>query len=77
MCKAGDVVIFGCEVWHKGTANSSDQTRYLLQVHYAKRMITQKYPPYLNRFQFDEDILDKATERQLRLLGNHKPSNYD
>ena len=40
-------------------------------------MITQKYPPYLNRFQFDEDILDKATERQLRLLGNHKPSNYD
>ena len=77
MCKAGDVVIFRCEVWHKGTANSSDQTRYLLQVHYAKRMITQKYPPYLNRFQFDEDILDKATERQLRLLGNHKPSNYD
>ena len=53
MCNAGDVVIFRSEVWHRGTANTSDKTRYLLQVHYAKRMITQKYPPYLNRFQFD------------------------
>ncbi len=77
MCQAGDVVIFRCEVWHRGTANTSSQTRYLLQVHYAMRMITQKYPPYLNRFQFDPDILDKATERQLRLMGNHRPSNYD
>jgi len=77
MCKAGDVVIFRCEVWHRGTANTSDQTRYLLQVHYAKRMISQKYPPYLNRFQFNQDILDKASERQLRLMGNHRPSNYD
>ena len=77
MCKAGDVVIFRCEVWHRGTANTSGLTRYLLQVHYAKRMITQKFPPYLNRFQFDPDILAEATERQLRLMGNHRPSNYD
>ena len=77
MCKAGDVVLFRCEVWHRGTANRSEQTRYLLQVHYAKRMITQKFPPYLNRFQFDQEILERATPRQLRLLGDHKPSNYD
>lgn len=77
LCKAGDAVQFRSEVWHRGTANTSDQTRYLLQVHYAKRMITQKYPPYLNRFQFDEAILAQATSRQLRLMGNHGPSNYD
>jgi ectoine hydroxylase-related dioxygenase (phytanoyl-CoA dioxygenase family) len=77
MCKSGDVVIFRCEVWHRGTANTSGGTRYLLQVHYAKRMITQKFPPYLNQFQFDPDILSKATDRQLRLMGNHKPSSYD
>ncbi len=77
MCKAGDVVIFRSEVWHRGTANSSGQTRYLLQVHYAKRMIAQKFPPYLNRFQFDPVILNAATERQLKLLGDHRPSNYD
>ena len=49
----------------------------MLQVHYAMRMITQKYPPYLNRFQFDSEILEMATERQLRLMGNHTKSNYD
>jgi ectoine hydroxylase-related dioxygenase (phytanoyl-CoA dioxygenase family) len=77
MCKAGDCVLFRCEVWHRGTANTSEQTRYLLQVHYAQRIITQKYPPYLNKFQFDEGILARATPRQLRLMGDHGPSNYD
>ncbi|MCZ6632697.1 MAG: phytanoyl-CoA dioxygenase family protein [bacterium] len=77
LCKAGDVVQFRSEVWHRGTANRSTQTRYLLQVHYANRMITQKYPPYLNRFQFDKAILAQATPRQLRLMGDHRSSNYD
>jgi ectoine hydroxylase-related dioxygenase (phytanoyl-CoA dioxygenase family) len=77
MCQAGDVVIFRSEVWHRGTANTSGKTRYLLQVHYAKRMITQKFPPYLNRFKFDPQILAEATPRQMRLMGDHKKSNYD
>lgn len=77
ICKAGDVVMFRCEVWHSGTANRSNQNRYLLQVHYANRMITQKFPPYLNKFQFDPNIISKCTPRQQRLLGEHKASNYD
>ncbi len=77
LCKAGDVVLFRSEVWHRGTANTSKETRYLLQVHYAMRMITQKYPPYLNRFQFNPSLLKKTTPRQRRLLGDHRPSNYD
>jgi ectoine hydroxylase-related dioxygenase (phytanoyl-CoA dioxygenase family) len=77
LCNAGDAVLFRSEVWHRGTANTSDKVRFLLQVHYSHRMITQKFPPYLNRFQFDEAILEKATERQLRLLGNHKSGSYD
>ena len=60
LCNAGDVVLFRSEVWHRGSANTTDETRYLLQVHFAKRMITQKYPPYLNKFQFDESILDSS-----------------
>ena len=72
-----DVVVFRSEVWHRGTANTSNRTRYLLQVHYGMRMITQKYPPYLNRFQFDPTILETATERQRRLMGDHQRSNYD
>ncbi len=77
MCKAGDAVLFRSEVWHRGTANTSEQTRYLLQVHYAQRMITQKLPPYLNKFQFKRELLQQATPRQLRLLGDHGQGAYD
>lgn len=77
LCKAGDVVMFRSEVWHRGSANTSSQNRYLLQVHYANRMITQKFPPYLNEFQFDQAILAQATPRQRRLLGDHEKANYD
>jgi ectoine hydroxylase-related dioxygenase (phytanoyl-CoA dioxygenase family) len=76
LCNAGDVVIFRSEVWHRGTANTSDRVRYLLQVHYSKMMITQKYPPYLGRFTFDPELLAGATPRQLRLLGDHKSGAY-
>ncbi len=77
LCRAGDAVLFRSEVWHRGTANTSTETRYLLQVHYAQRMITQKFPPYLNRFQFDEGLLARATPRQRRLLGDHTRGSYD
>jgi len=77
LCSAGDVVVFRSEVWHRGTANTSDEVRYLLQVHYAQRMITQKFPPYLNRFQFDKSVLAQSTPRQRRLLGDHKGEAYD
>lgn len=77
LCKAGDVVMFRSEVWHRGTSNRSEQDRYLLQVHYANRMITQKFPPYLNKFKFNPDLIANCTPRQLRLLGDHQASNYD
>jgi ectoine hydroxylase-related dioxygenase (phytanoyl-CoA dioxygenase family) len=76
ICNAGDVVIFRSEVWHRGTENTSDRTRYLLQVHYSKMMITQKFPPYMGKFQFDPQILDAMTPRQRLLLGDHAPSAY-
>lgn len=77
LCNAGDVLLFRSEVWHRGSANTSNQDRYLLQVHYAQRMISQKFPPYLNKFQFDEELLSRLTCRQRRLLGDHSPGNYD
>ncbi len=76
-CRAGDVIQFRSEVWHRGSANKSRKTRYLMQVHYSHRMITQKFPPYPHRFRFNESILAQATPRQRRLLGEHKSSNYD
>ena len=77
LCNAGDVVIFRSEVWHRGSANRSDRVRHLLQVSYAQRWIAQRFPPYLNRFRFDPEILAMASGRQRRLLGDHRQGNYD
>jgi hypothetical protein len=77
MVKAGDATIHRGEVWHRGAANSSDQNRYLLQVACADRMFAQRFPPYLNRFQFDEAMLEQATPRQRRMLGDHRRMNFD
>ena len=64
LCNAGDVVMFRSEVWHRGSANTSHQERYSLYVHYARRMVTQKFPPYLGKFQFDEGMLERLTPRK-------------
>ena len=77
LVKAGDVMIFRSEVWHSGSKNTTaDQWRYLLQVHYGRRMMAQKFSPYLD-FRFNHDVVAQATPRQLRLLGKHTPGAYD
>ena len=76
LCKAGDVLFFRSEIWHTGSKNTSEQTRYLLQVHYAHRWIAQQFSPYM-QFQFNPEILAIANPRQRRLLGDHKQGAYD
>lgn len=77
LCQAGDVLVFRSELWHAGSRNRTpDQTRYLLQVHYGRRMVAQKFSPYLD-FRFNPDVLAACTPRQRRLLGDHAPSEYD
>ena len=34
--RAGDCIFFRSEIWHRGAANVSDQTRHTFMVHYAK-----------------------------------------
>lgn len=75
LCKAGDALLFRSDVWHRGTANRSNQVRYLLQVHYANRWIAQRFPPYLS-FRFDPALLAQTTARQRRLLGEHSTGAY-
>ena len=77
MVKSGDATIHRSEVWHRGTANHSQQNRYLLQVACADRMIAQHFPPYLNRFRFNEDVLAQATPRQRRMMGDHRRMAFD
>ena len=76
LCKAGDVLFFRSEIWHSGSLNKSQETRYLLQVHYSHRVIAQQFSPYLT-FQFNPEIIAVANPRQRRLLGEHQPTAYD
>jgi ectoine hydroxylase-related dioxygenase (phytanoyl-CoA dioxygenase family) len=74
LCRAGDCLFFRSEVWHGGSANTSDRVRYLLQVHYAHRDVAQKFSPW--PFHLNPEILAVATPRQRRLLGEHPESAY-
>jgi hypothetical protein len=77
LVKAGDLMIFRSEVWHTGSKNiTADQTRYLLQVHYGRRMMAQKFSPYLD-FRHNLEVVSQATPRQRRLLGDHQRTAYD
>lgn len=77
LCEAGDVLVFRSDLWHAGSRNrSAERSRYLLQVHYGRRMIAQKFSPYL-QWRFNPRVLAAATPRQRRLLGEHEPAEYD
>lgn len=77
LCDSGDVLFFRSDLWHSGSDNrTSDQVRYLLQVHYGRREMAQHFAPYLE-WRFDPDMLSACTPRQLRLLGNHRQGAYD
>ncbi len=74
LVKAGDVLFFRSEVWHSGSNNTSDTTRYLVQVHYSHRDVAQKFSPW--PWQYNPEILAVASPRQRRILGQHPESAY-
>lgn len=77
LCAAGDVLVFRSDLWHSGSRNrTAERSRYLLQIHYGRRMVAQKFSPYL-AFAFNPAVLAAATPRQRRLLGEHAPAEYD
>ncbi len=77
LCRAGDVLMFRSELWHAGSRNRTpDRSRYLLQVHYGRRMVAQKFSPYLN-WRFNPEVLAACSPRQRRLLGEHAEAEYD
>lgn len=76
LCNAGDVLFFRSEVWHSGSENKSNETRYLLQVHYSHRFICQQFSPFME-WQFNKEVLAAANPTQLRLMGDHQRGAYD
>ena len=77
LCRAGDALMFRSELWHGGSPNLDlVRSRYMLQVHYGRRMVAQKFSPYLE-WRFNPRVLAAATPRQRRLLGDHAEAEYD
>jgi ectoine hydroxylase-related dioxygenase (phytanoyl-CoA dioxygenase family) len=77
LCRAGDVLFFRSELWHSGSDNETREgVRYLLQVHYGRRMVAQKFSPYIT-WRFNPEVIAACTPRQRRLLGDHRPGAYD
>lgn len=77
LCEAGDVLFFRSDIWHSGSDNrTSDQTRYLLQVHYGRREMAQHFAPFLH-WKFNPETLAACARRQLTLLGDHPRGAYD
>ena len=66
--KAGSVVLFNNQVWHRGGPNTSDQVRYITQVTYGRRSINTLYYPFMN-YVMPEHVYKDADERLLRMLG--------
>ena len=65
---AGSVVMFNNQVWHRGGPNSSEQTRYMTQISYARRLIGHRYYPFMN-YIMPEHVYAGADPRLKRLLG--------
>lgn len=42
-CKAGDAYLQNHQCWHRGAPNTSDRTRYVLQLQYAQRWAIRRF----------------------------------
>ena len=77
--KAGDVVFFVSDVWHRRMPTTEeDKGRFFLQVQYGRRDIAQRLQTsdrvnYLS----DEAISRAKTDRQKTVVGLHPPGFYD
>lgn len=72
---AGSVVMFNNQVWHRGAVNTSDRTRAMTQVSYARRLVGHKYFPFMN-YQMPEHVYRDASPRLRRLLGFLPTGSY-
>ncbi|MDP6037966.1 MAG: phytanoyl-CoA dioxygenase family protein, partial [Candidatus Latescibacteria bacterium] len=70
--KAGSVIMFNNQVWHRGGPNQSDRERYITQITYGRRFIGHKYYPFVN-YTMPEHVYRDADPRLKRLVGflNH------
>lgn len=77
--KAGDVLLFVSDVWHRRMPTGpGDQGRLFLQVHYGRRDIAQRLRASAQTHQLSDDALARAKGvRERTVIGLHDPLFYD
>ncbi|MCC6445058.1 MAG: phytanoyl-CoA dioxygenase family protein [Armatimonadetes bacterium] len=73
--RAGDIYLHNGQCWHRGAPNASDRVRYLFQLSYGARWVSQRFYPFVN-YQLPRHIHDRADERRRRVLGFHPKGAY-
>lgn len=73
---AGTAIVFNNQIWHRGSENTSDQTRYVAQASYGRRIIGHMYHPFMN-YTLPAHVLAKIKldKRRKRVMGflDHGP----
>jgi hypothetical protein len=77
--KAGDVVLFSSDVWHRRMPSGDGDTgRFFVQIHYGRRDIAQRLRTTADVNHLSEETISRATDRRERTaLGLHDPFFYD
>lgn len=75
LCRAGDIYLQNGQCWHRGAPNDSDRTRYLFQMAFGVRWVSQRFYPFVN-YRLREDIIARADARRKRVLGFHPKGAY-
>ena len=68
ICAAGEIYLHAGQGWHRGAPNTSDRTRYLYQLSYAPRWVSQRFFPFLN-YRMPDHVLEGAGDRLLARAG--------
>jgi len=74
-CQAGDIYLHNGQCWHRGAPNTSQQRRYLFQLSYGMRWVSQRFYPFVN-YQLPPQVLARADDRRKRVLGFHPKGAY-
>lgn len=74
--KAGTLVLWNDQVWHRGGPNvSNGKIRWVIQTPFARRWVAQRFYPFVN-YQMPAEVIARATPRRKRLLGFHNIGAY-
>ena len=75
LARAGDAYLFNNQIWHRGGPNNTDHPRLLAGATYSRRIIAQRFYPFID-YRMPDHVLEGADGRLQRLLGRHAKGAY-